>query len=61
MLASFLTDRRDPMLGLAIVLFIAWALCVLVFKVTVFFVHLLLIIAVIALVMNFVRGRRTTV
>jgi hypothetical protein len=49
------------MLGLAIVLFIVWALCVLVFKVTVFVVHLLLIIAVVAVVMNFVRGRRTTV
>jgi len=50
------------MLGLAIVLFIVWALCVLVFKLTVVFVHILLILAVIALVMHFVRkASRTTV
>jgi hypothetical protein len=50
------------MLGLAIVLFIVWALCVLVFKIAAFFVHILLILGVIALVMHFVRGgRRTTV
>ena len=49
------------MLGLAILLFIIWALCVLVFKITVFFVHVVLILGVIALVMHFVRGRRTPV
>lgn len=49
------------MLGLAIILFIIWALCVLVFKITVFFVHVVLILGVIALVMHFVRGRRTPV
>ena len=49
------------MLGLAILLFIVWALCVLVFKIAAFFVHILLILGVIALVMHFVRGRRTTV
>jgi hypothetical protein len=50
------------MLGLAIILFIVWALCVIVFKIAAFFVHVLLILAVIAVVMHFVRGRnRTTV
>ena len=49
------------MLGLAILLFIIWALCVLVFKIAAFFVHILLILGVISLVMHFVRGRRTTV
>jgi hypothetical protein len=50
------------MLALAIVLFVVWALCVLVFKVAAAFVHILLILGVIALVMHFVRGgRRTTV
>ena len=50
------------MLGLAIILFIVWALCVLVFKVAAFFIHVLLILGAIALVMLFVRGgRRTTV
>lgn len=48
------------MLGLAIVLFIVWALCVLVFKVVAFFVHVLLVVGVIALVMHFVRGRNRT-
>lgn len=49
------------MLGLAIILFILWALCVLVFKITAFVVHIVLILGVIALVMHFVRGRRTPV
>jgi hypothetical protein len=49
------------MLGLAIILIIAWALCVFAFKIAAFFVHILLILGVIALVMHFVRGRRTTV
>jgi hypothetical protein len=49
------------MLGLAIILFIIWALCVLVFKIAAFVVHILLILGVIALVMHFVRGRRTPV
>lgn len=49
------------MLGLAIFLFIVWALCVLVFKITVLFVHIVLLLGVIALVMHFVRGRRTPV
>jgi hypothetical protein len=49
------------MLGLAIILFIVWALCVFVFKLVGFYVHILLILGVIALVMYFVRGRQTTV
>jgi Flp pilus assembly protein TadB len=50
------------LLTLAIVLFVVWALCVLVFHVAFALVHLLIILGVIALVMHFVRGaRRTTV
>ena len=50
------------MLALAVILLVVWALGFLVFKVAAFFIHVLLIIAVIALVMHFVRGgRRTTV
>lgn len=50
------------MLGLAIILFVVWILCVLVFKIAVFAVHILLLLAVIALVMHFVRkGSRTSV
>ena len=50
------------MLALAVILLVVWALGFLVFKIAAFFIHVLLIIAVIALVMHFVRGaRRTTV
>jgi hypothetical protein len=50
------------MLALAIVLFVIWALCVLVFHVTIALVHLLVVIAVIAAIVHFVRkGRQTTV
>lgn len=49
------------MLALAIVLLVVWVLCVLVFKITVFAVHILLILGIVALVMHFVRkGRSTT-
>jgi Flp pilus assembly protein TadB len=59
---SLTQKRRSAMLGLAIVLLVLWVLCVLVFKIAVFAVHILLILGVIALVMHFVRkGRRTTV
>ncbi len=50
------------MLALAIILLIVWVLCVVVFKIAVFAVHILLILGVIALVMHFMRkGRQTTV
>lgn len=50
------------MLALAVILLVVWALGFLVFKVAAFFIHVLLLIAVIAVVMHFVRGgRRTTV
>ena len=46
------------MLILAIVLLIAWLLGLFVFKVTAAFIHLLIVIAVIAFVLHFIRGRR---
>lgn len=49
------------MLALAIVLFVVWALCVLAFHITVAFVHLLVVLAVIALIVHFVRRARTPV
>jgi hypothetical protein len=51
------------LLTLAIVLFVVWALCFLVFHIAVGLIHLLVVLAVIALVMHFVRGgrNRTTV
>jgi Family of unknown function (DUF5670) len=42
---------------IAIVLFVLWLLGVVAFKVTAFAIHLLLILAVIMLVLHFVRGR----
>jgi predicted metal-binding membrane protein len=50
------------LLTLAIILFVCWALGFLVFHLTVGLIHLVLVIAVIALIAHFVRGgRRTTV
>ena len=43
---------------LGIVLLIAWLLGLFVFKVTTAFIHLLIVIAVILLILHFVRGRR---
>lgn len=48
------------MLALAVILLVVWALGFLVFKIAAFFIHVLLIIAAIALVMHFVRGARRT-
>ena len=44
-------------LGLALVLFVIWVLGLRVFKVTVAAIHLLVVIAVIAFIVHFVRGR----
>ena len=50
------------LLTLAIILFVVWALGFLVFHIAVGLFHLLVVLAVIALVMHFVRGSsRTTV
>ena len=43
--------------GLAAVLVILWLLGFLALKVTSAFIHILLVIAVIALILHFVRGR----
>ena len=46
------------MLGiLALVLFVAWLLGLFAFHVTAGFIHLLVILAVISLILHFVRGR----
>ena len=44
-------------LTIGLVLFVIWALCVLAFKITAGAIHLLVVIAVIAIIMHFVRGR----
>ena len=48
------------MLALAIILFVIWALCVLVFHVVGAVVHLLVVLAVIAAIVHFVRKARQT-
>ena len=58
--ADHLTNTEAFMfLTIALVLFVIWVLCLLVFKVTAGAVHLIVAIAVIALIVHFVRGRRT--
>ena len=49
------------MIALAIILFVIWALCVLAFHITVAVIHLLVVLAVIAVVLHFVRRARTAV
>jgi hypothetical protein len=43
--------------GVAIIFFVLWVLGFVVFHVTVAFIHILLIIAAVALVLHFVNGR----
>src|SRR4051812_37891166 len=52
---------HSMLLTLAIILFVLWVLCVVAFKVTFAVVHLLVILAVIAIVLHFVRKARTRV
>lgn len=47
------------LLILAVVLFLAWIFGFLVFHVTAFVIHILLILAVIAIIFHFIRGSRT--
>lgn len=49
------------LLLLALILFIAWILGFVAFHVTVGFIHILLALAVIALIWHLVAGRRATV
>lgn len=46
------------LLTLAIILFVVWALGFLAFHVTLALIHILVVFAVIALVLHFVRGRK---
>ena len=46
------------LLTLAIILFIAWALGLFAFKVTAAFIHVLIVIAIILVILHFVRGGR---
>ena len=46
------------LLIIGIILLVAWLLGLLAFKVTAGFIHLLIVVAVIAIILHFVRGRR---
>ena len=52
-----ITEEATMFATIAIVLLVLWVLGFVVFKVTAGLIHILIIIAVIALVMHFVRGR----
>lgn len=45
-------------LAIALFLFLAWIAAFVLFHVTVFFIHILLILAVIAIIAHFVRPKR---
>ena len=53
--------RFGPFLGLAVLLAILWASSFLVFHVVGFFIHILLILAVISVIFHFMRGGAATV
>jgi len=44
---------------IAVVLLVMWVLGFLVFHIAGFLIHILLLVAVVAVVLHFVRGRRT--
>lgn len=46
-------------LGLAVVLLVIWIVCWLVLKVTFGAIHILVVLAVIAFIVHFMRGRRS--
>jgi hypothetical protein len=46
------------LLVIGIILLILWLAGVIAFKVTAWFIHLLIVLAVIAIIMHFLRGRR---
>ena len=54
-----LPEDDEMLLTLAIVLLVLWALGFLAFHVTSGLIHILIVIAVIAFIMHFVRGSRT--
>ncbi len=45
------------LLALAIILLIAWLLGLIAFHVTVWFIHLLIVVAIIVAILHFLRGR----
>jgi hypothetical protein len=52
-------ERSDTMLWLAVILFVAWLLGWGVFHAAGGLIHILLVVAVVVLLINFISGRRT--
>ncbi|HEY2379289.1 MAG TPA: DUF5670 family protein [Gemmatimonadaceae bacterium] len=46
-------------LTIALVLFVIWVLCLLIFKITAGAIHIIVALAVIAFIVHFVKGKRT--
>ena len=53
--------EADMLATIGVILLIAWLLGFLAFNVASGLIHILLVVAVVAIVMHFVRGRGTTV
>jgi fatty acid desaturase len=58
---AFLKEKQQMLLTVALILFVLWALGFFAFHVAGSLIHLILIIAVIVIVLHFVRGGRRVV
>jgi hypothetical protein len=59
--ADYLTEGKRMFLGLGIILLLLWLGGFFVFHVTAFFIHILLILAVVSVIFHFMRGATSTV
>ena len=59
--AHVVTERGYMFLGLGIVLLLLWLGGFFVFHVTAFFIHILLVLAVISIVFHFMRGTASAI
>jgi fatty acid desaturase len=57
----FLKEKQQMLLTVALILFVLWALGFFAFHVAGSLIHLILIIAVIVIVLHFIRGGRRVV
>ena len=58
---AFLKEKQPMLLTIALILFVLWALGFFAFHVAGGLIHLILIIAVIVIVLHFIRGGRRVV
>ena len=59
--ADYLTEEKRMFLGLGIILLLLWLGGFFVFHVTAFFIHILLILAVVSVIFHFMRGAASSV